>query len=82
MFDKLLTFIKKYFLNVESGLQGDGWIWVINGSEKVSLDTFTSMRFQIKSSQNSREFVEKVIEVVRKKYSVRVYVRPELEIHE
>jgi len=47
-YEGLLEFIKAHFNNVESGLQGDAYICISAGSEKVSLDTFTSMNFEIK----------------------------------
>lgn len=36
----------RHFSSVESGLQGDSWIWILDGDEKVSIDSFTSMKHQ------------------------------------
>ena len=79
---ELVTFIKSKFPNVEHGLQGDSWIWVIENDEKVQIDTFFSMRHQIKSSNAESQLVNKVIEHVSLKYKVVVYDTPEFEPHE
>ncbi len=79
--EELLNFIGERFSKVKSGLQGDSWIWILDGEEKVAIDTFTSMKHQIKSLK-AGSHVQKVIEVLQLKYKVRVYDDPELEGHE
>lgn len=66
--DEVLTFLSQRFSNVESGFQGDSYIWVLDGAEKVAIDTFTSMKHQIKSPK-SGEHVQRVIAAL--KVSVR-----------
>jgi hypothetical protein len=39
----LLTLIKASLNHVESGHQGDSWIWIFDGGFKVAIDTFSSM---------------------------------------
>ena len=73
--------LKQRFSNVESCLQGDSYIWVLDGAERVAIDTFTSMKHQIKSPK-SGEHVQKVIAVLKEKYKLNVYGKPELEGHE
>ena len=46
---ELLTWVERHFSNVQAGLQGDSWIWILDGAERVAIDTFTSMKHQIKS---------------------------------
>ena len=48
-YDELLDYVQRHFDQVESGVQGDAWIWITKGSDKVSLDTFYSMQFEINS---------------------------------
>ena len=45
---ELLAFVGKHFSQVQSGLQGDSWIWILDGEEKVAIDTFTSMKFMFR----------------------------------
>lgn len=82
MFHKdLVPFLSNHFSQIESGLQGDSWIWIFDFGKKVEIDTFSSMKHQIKS-EGSGWHVDKVVEILRLKYTVKVYDTPELEAHE
>lgn len=77
----LLAFVQKNFSPVQSGHQGDSWIWIGEGEEKVAIDTFTSMKHQIKASA-SGSLVKNVIDILARRYKVKVHERPEPEAHE
>jgi hypothetical protein len=79
--DELHRFLSSAFQCVEHGLQGDSWIWILDGSEKVTIDTFSSMRHQIKSSKPGSH-VQNVIEVLIRKYKLDIYETPEPEGHD
>jgi len=78
---ELLAFVGRHFSQVQSGLQGDSWIWILDGEEKVAIDTFTSMKHQIKSPKPGAH-VQAVITTLLRKFQLRVYEEPELEGHE
>jgi hypothetical protein len=78
---ELLAIVGKHFSQVQSGLQGDSWIWILDGGEKVAIDTFTSMKHQIKSPKPGAH-VRKVIETLLPHFEMNVYEKPELEPHE
>lgn len=78
---ELLAFISTHFSQVKSGLQGDSWVWIFDGEEKVAIDTFTSMKHQIKSPK-AGQHVQSVIEALLLKYKLKVYEEPEPEGHE
>ncbi len=78
---ELLTFIREHFSQVQAGLQGDSWIWIFDGGDKVAIDTFTSMKHQIKSSKAGAH-VQTVIETLLRQFALKVYEEPELEAHE
>lgn len=79
--EELVAFLNRSFSNVQSGLQGDSWIWILDGGEKVAIDTFTSMKHQVKSSTNGPH-VQKVIDALQLKFKLRVFREPEPEGHE
>jgi hypothetical protein len=68
-------------LLVESGIQGDSWIWILDGGEKVQIDTFTSMKHQVKSAKPGPH-LQNVIEALRGTYQMKVYESPMPEGHE
>jgi hypothetical protein len=53
----------------------------LDGEEKVAIDTFTSMKHQIKSPKAGAH-VQKVIDTLLHGFHLRVYEKPELEAHE
>jgi hypothetical protein len=79
---ELVDFIEDWFSDVKSGLQGDSWIWIFENNEKVAIDTFSSMKHQIKSSSADSELKNKVLERIGSKYKLIIYKTPELEGHE
>jgi len=79
--DELLEHLRQAFHNVESGHQGDSWIWILDGEEKVAIDTFSSMKHQVKS-RRAGPHVQAVIDVLLRKYALRIYEVPQLEGHE
>lgn len=78
---ELLAFVNRHFSRVQSGLQGDSWIWISDGEGEVVIDTFTSMKHQIKAPKAGAH-VQKVIEILLTRFQLRVYEKPELEAHE
>ena len=82
MHRELVKFIERRFSSVESGHQGDSWIWVLGENDKVQIDTFTAMNHQIKSPYRDSELVHEVIRELKSNYSVSIYPEPELEAHE
>lgn len=79
--DELVAFLNRSFSNVQSGLQGDSWIWILDGGEKVAIDTFSSMKHQVKSATNGPH-VQKVIDALKSRYKLRILDIPEPEGHE
>lgn len=78
---ELLACVMRNFSRVESGLQGDSWIWIFDGNDKVSIDTFTSMKHQIKSP-SAGAHVQQVIDTLRHEFQLHVHHEPEPEAHE
>jgi len=78
---ELLAFVDHQFSRVQSGLQGDSWIWILDGEDNVAIDTFTSMKHQIKSPK-AGPHVQRVIEALRHQFELNVYEEPSLEAHE
>ena len=74
-YDELLNYLKRHFVCVEAGVQGDAWIWIKENKHKVAVDTFTAMQFEIKSNSKNA-LLQAVIDALQKKYAVRLYDTP------
>ncbi len=79
---ELDQYIRSAFENVQSGLQCDSWIWIIEGSDKVEIDTFYSHRHEVKSPNENSELAISVIKFLCEKYDLEILVKPEYEPHE
>lgn len=75
--DALVEYLQANFENVQHGHQGDSWIWITDGNEKVMVDTFSSIKHQIKSARDG-SLVQQVITKLLDKYKFRVYEASEL----
>ncbi len=82
MHKELVDFIEARFANVESGHQGDSWIWVLEEGDKVEIDTFSAMTHQVKSRFKDSKLVHEVIRELNDNYSLVIYPKPELEAHD
>lgn len=80
--DEVVTYVRSQFSDVQSGLQGDSWVWIFDGEEKVAIDTFSSMKHQIKCERQRSPLLEKVIESLSREFTVRRLASAELEPHE
>lgn len=72
---RMVALIESFFPNTQSGVQGDSWIWITDGGNKVAIDTFSSMKHQVKSKA-AGPHIQKVIEALRTKYDVKVFEEP------
>ena len=79
--EPLVALLGRHFPNVESGLQGDSYAWVLDDGQKVAVDTFTSMHHQVKSLKPS-PLVNQVLAVLAGRYQLRIFDPPEFEAHE
>ena len=70
------------FAEVQEGLQCDSWISVQENGEEVWVDSFTSMKHEVKAKVRNSELAIKVIKVLEKMYDVTVHDPPEFEGHE
>ena len=77
----LVALLGQHFQNLESGLQGYSWIWILADGHKVSVDTFTSMHHQVKAAQPSW-LLDHVLAILANQYKLRVVDPPALEGHE
>ncbi len=72
---KMVALIEDLFADTQSGLQGDSWIWIMDGDGKVAIDTFSSMKHQVKS-YTIGPHVQKVIDALSTKYDMDVFAEP------
>lgn len=72
---ELVAYLARHFASLKSGLQGDSHITIMDGGEEVMVDSFSSMRHQVKAWKAGPQ-VQNVIDVLRLEYDVLVYDTP------
>lgn len=79
--DGLKSLLHRHFSSVESGHQGDSWFWVHFDEGKVAIDTFSSMKHQVKA-ENRGPHVQRVLDLLEQHYPLSICEPPEPEGHE
>lgn len=74
-FDELSARLAARFGTVESGIQGDAWIWIFREGLKVEVSTFYSERFEI-SAEQDHALLRDAIAFLQAAYGVRLYDPP------
>ncbi len=80
--DAIVQCLEAEFKELQHGHQGDSWIWVFDGEDKVAIDTFYSMQHEIKSESDNISHIHRVIDTLKRTFEIRVFNEPELEPHE
>ena len=80
--DAIVSCLTNKFARIEHGHQGDSWVWVFSGDDKVAIDTFYAMQHEVKSESDDLAFIRTVIATLAKDFDVIVYEEPALEPHE
>ncbi len=78
----ILEVLRNNFLKVDSDKQSDSWIWIHDNEMKVSIDTFTNNRFEVKANEQSYLLLNRVLVVLNLKFSLKIYSTPKFEVHE
>lgn len=79
--EALVALLGQAFRQVRSGYQGDSWVWVMDGGEKVAVDTFTSLRHQVKSPRPGPH-VQRVLAALQGAWALSLFDPPAWEGHE
>lgn len=81
MHETMVRLLGGHFEHIESELQSDSYIWVRAGEQRVEVDTFTSMRHEVKAWGPS-ELLDRVLEVLSLEYMLWIFDPPVREGHE
>jgi hypothetical protein len=85
--NEVLKVLESEFGDVEWGDQGtqespDAYFWIKRQDVKVAVDNLTSLDFQIKCARVDAPLIKEVINVLSKRFRLKVFDKPEYETHE
>ena len=79
-FDEILQTLQSHFEHVEHGRQGDDWIWIHLGDEKIEIDSFFSMNLEIKGKLGHLPVVRQILAQLQTEFILKVFDPPKLDL--
>lgn len=80
--DVIVACLLEQFPQCQSGHQGDSWIWIGDDANKICIDTFYSMRHQVKAVDQHNPVLKQVFACLQSAFEVEVFDKPLAEPHE
>lgn len=80
-FDEVLQTLMKHFEHIESGRQGDDWIWIhLTDEDKIEIDSFFSMQLEVKAKYKHHPFVIQILHEMKKDWILQVFDPPKIDM--
>lgn len=79
-FDEILQTLMGHFENIENGRQGDDWIWIHLGEDKIEIDSFYSMELEIKGKYKLLSVVNRIIQQLEDVWIIQVFDPPKIDM--
>ena len=79
-FDEIVRSVMEQFKDIQSGSQGDDWIWLhLSDDDKIEIDSFFSMQLEVKGKYKYLETVHKVTQLLNKNWIIQVFDPPKID---
>jgi len=78
-FDLILQTLMSHFENIEYGRQGDDWIWIPLGDDKIEIDSFYSMNLEVKGNYKRLPVVGQILQKLRGDWILQVFDPPKID---
>jgi hypothetical protein len=72
-FDEILGSLTGQFKDIQSGRQGDDWIWIHLGDDKIEIDSFYSMELEVKGKRKHYMTAMQVIQKMDTSWIIQVF---------
>ena len=78
-FDEILQTLMKHFKDIQSGRQGDDWIWIHLADDKIEIDSFYSMNLEVKGKLGHLPVVSQILAQLQKDCILKVFDPPKID---
>jgi superoxide dismutase len=79
-FDEILQSLKDQFNDVQSGRQGDDWIWIhLADDDKIEIDSFFSMQLEVKGKYKHLAVVTQILQQMDDEWIIQVFDSPKMD---
>jgi len=79
-FDEILQTLTEHFENIQSGRQGDDWIWIHLDDDKIEIDSFYSMNLELKGKYVLFSVAKQIIQKMEGNWIIQVFDPPKLDL--
>jgi hypothetical protein len=79
-FEEILRVLIGQFDNIESGRQGDDWIWIHLGDDKIEIDSFYSMNLEVKGRYMHHAVAKQLIQRMEDDWIIQVFNPPKMDL--
>lgn len=76
-FDEILQSLTEQFEDIQSGRQGDDWIWIHLDDDKIEIDSFYSINnLDIKGKYKHYSVAKQVLQNIKKDWIIKIFDPP------
>lgn len=79
-FDEIMHSLTEQFKNIQSGRQGDDWIWIHLGEDRIEIDSFYSMELEVKGKYKYISVAKQIIQYMDGKWILQVFDPPKIDL--
>jgi hypothetical protein len=79
-FDDILQILAEHFENIQSGRQGDDWIWIHLGEDKIEIDSFYFMKLEVKGKYKHLAVAKQIIQNMEGSWILQVFNPPRMDL--
>lgn len=79
-FDEILQSLQEQFETIEYGRQGDDWIWIHVGEDKIEIDSFYSMNLEVKGKSEYTPVVRQILQELKDDWILQVFDPPKIDM--
>ena len=79
-FDEIVQTLTTQFENIQFGRQGDDWIWIYIGEDKIEIDSFFSMELEVKGKYNLLKIANQIIGTMESSWIIQVFDPPKIDM--
>jgi len=79
-FTDILQSLTEHFENIESGRQGDDWIWIHLDDDKIEIDSFYSMELEVKGKHQQYAVVKQILQSMKSNWILQIFDPPKVDM--
>jgi hypothetical protein len=79
-FDDIRQEVENRYTNVQYGSQGDDWIWLHYGDDKIEIDSFYSMELEMKGLKDKQDFADEILSWMKPEWIIARFEPPKIDM--